>query len=155
MSTPLDFDTLTLTRDIACPPARLFALMTDPSARATWGAPDAESVIEIDHADIRPGGHEIARCGPKGSPHFDTRMDFHVVDAPARLIGTEALTVGGQMLSVALVAMEVAAQGDGSHLTVTLQITSLSGPEVFADYRGGWAGALDNLEHLATGKTDA
>ena len=149
----LDFDTQTITRDIACPPAQLFALMTDAHARATWGAPDAESVIEIDHADIREGGHELARCGPKASPHFGTRMDFHVVDAPHRLIGTEALTVGGQMLSVALVSMEVAASDRGSRLSFTLQIASLSGSDIFADYRGGWSGALDNLERLATSET--
>jgi uncharacterized protein YndB with AHSA1/START domain len=146
---PLDFDTQVITRDIACAPDRLFQLITDPVARASWGAPDAESVVEIDHAEIRPGGHELARCGPKEDPHFGTRMDFHVIAPDEHLIGSETLTVGGQVLSVALVTMEIESYQAGSRLSVTLQITSLAGAEMFEDYRGGWSGALDNLMRLA------
>lgn len=145
----LAFDTITLTRDIGCAPSRLFGLLTDRAARAAWGAPDAESVIEIDHFDMRPGGHEVARCGPKEDPHFGTRTDFHAVEDGRFVVGSESLTVGGEMLSVALVSCEVGARDTGSRLTVTLQIASLSGPEVLEDYRGGWSGALENLARLA------
>lgn len=146
---PLDFDTQVITRDIACTPDKLFRLITDPASRAAWGAPDGECVIEIDHADIRAGGHELARSGPNENPHFETRMDFHVLTPKEHLIGSETLTVGGQTLSVALVAMEIEPWEAGSRLSVTLQIASLAGPEMFQDYRGGWSGALDNLVHLA------
>jgi len=144
-------ETLVLTRDIDCPPARLFHLLTDADARAKWGAPDADSVIEIDHADIKPGGHEVSRCGPKDEPYFDTRTDFHVVTPDSLLLGSETLSVGGEMMSVALISHEVAAKGDGARLAITLQITSLTGPDTFEEYRGGWTGALDNLAALAKG----
>lgn len=151
----LAFDTITLERDIACAPSRLFGLLTDPGARAVWGAPDADSVIEIDHADIRPGGHEVARCGPKENPHFGTRTDFHAIEDGRFVVGSESLTVGGDMLSVALVSCEIGARDIGSHLTVTLQIASLAGPDVLDDYRGGWSGALENLARLAEAETVA
>ena len=54
------FDTLTLTREIGCPPDRLFALMTDRAARAIWSAPSEDVQIEIDECDIREGGREVA-----------------------------------------------------------------------------------------------
>ena len=145
----LHFDRLVLDRDIACSPSRLFHLMTDPGARAEWGKPDDESVIEIDHADIRPGGQERARCGPKDDPHFNTVTDFHALETDTLLLSTEALTVGGTLLSVAQIAQELAATDTGCRLTTTLQIASLAGPDVISEHRGGWSAALDNLAALA------
>ena len=144
-----DFATLTLEREFPCPPDRLFALMTDPAARAVWGAPDADTAIEIDEADIRPGGREVARCGPKEAPEFDTVSLFHVIEPDARLILTETLSLGGGMVSVSLVTADLAAAPAGTGLTVTLQVASLAGPEIAGGYREGWEGALANLARLA------
>lgn len=145
----LAHETHTLSRDIACPPARLFHLLTDGPSRALWNAPDAETKIEIDHADIRPGGHELARCGPASEPHFSTRNDFHLIDESTHLISTESLMVEGQAVSIALITQSVAAIETGARLTVTLQMTSLTGDETFAEYHAGWTGALDNIARLA------
>ena len=145
----MDFDTLIVTRDIACPPARLFALMTDREARQTWGAPDDRTVMRIDAFDLRPGGHELSVCGPAEAPEFQVRMDFHVIDAPSRLIGTETLDLGEGPAAISLVTHEIAAEGAGSRLTVTIQAASLVGPDMMDGYREGWTGALGNLARLA------
>lgn len=70
---------------------RLFALMTDRAARAEWGAPSDDVVIEIDETDIRPGGREVARCGSREAPEFAAVSDFHVV-TPDCLVLTETRT---------------------------------------------------------------
>lgn len=145
----MDFDTLTLTRDIACAPERLFHLMTDRKARETWGAPGEGIAMRIDSFDLRPGGREVSRCGPAEAPDFRVTTDFHIVDAPARLIGTETLDFGAGPVSVSLITQEIAAAQGGSRLTVTLQIASLIGPDMAADYQAGWTGGLDNLTRLA------
>lgn len=149
----MDFETLTLEREIACQPARLFGLLVDPAARAEWGAPDETSVIVVDEADIREGGYETSRCGPHDDPHFNTRSSFHLLRPDTCMINTEMLTVAGELLSVSLITHEVSAHKDGSILTVTLQIASLAGPDMADDYRDGWTASLDNLKHLAEEST--
>jgi len=144
-----DFATLTLTRQMKCPPERLFELMTDRESRQAWGAPSASDAVIIDSFDLRPGGQERARCGPQEAPDYNTITDFHVISAPSLLVSTETLVIGGETMSVSLCTSEVAADGPGSRLTVTLQITSLVGDEMFAEYKGGWTGAMDNLARLA------
>lgn len=144
-----DFATHTLDRPMACAPERLFALVTDRAARARWSAPSEGMVVEIDECDIRPGGRERARCGPKDNPEFTVTADFHVVEAPDRLIFTETLEMGGAILSVCLATMEIAAAAGGSKLTVSLQIASLAGPEVAGEYQAGWSTALASLQRLA------
>ncbi|PIE11493.1 MAG: hypothetical protein CSA72_05120 [Rhodobacterales bacterium] len=143
-----DYDTLTLTREIACTPERLFHVMTDKDLRAQWSAPDDDSVVIIDHFDCRPGGREETRCGPKEAPSFGTIGHFHVV-SPEFLSFTETLMVGGETVSVALCGHEISTSSKGCALKVTLQITSLAGPDLFADYNSGWGSALDKLAGLA------
>lgn len=149
----IEFDTITFSREIACSPEHLFKVMTDRTARETWGAPSDATVIIIDEFDLRPGGQEIARCGPREAPEFRTVTDFHVIDPPSVLISTETLEVGGALVSVSQCTSEITGSQDQSSLKITLQIASLEGSELFADYSTGWSAALDNLARLATRAT--
>jgi uncharacterized protein YndB with AHSA1/START domain len=146
--TMADFETLVLERDIACSPDRLFQVMTDRETRQKWSAPDDASVVIFDEFDFRAGGHEKTRCGPKEAPNFSTTGLFHVV-TPEFFSFTEMLVVGGETMSVSLCGHEISKSKKGSSLRVTLQITSLVGPELFDDYRNGWYAALDSLSALA------
>lgn len=143
-----DYDTQTLERAFSCSAETLFHLITDREHRQKWSAPDEKSVVIIDTFDCRPGGREETRCGPKEAPEFSTIGLFHVVD-PEFLSFTETLIVGGQTLSISLCSHEISARGSGSALKVTLQITSLAGPDLFAEYQDGWSSALDTLATLA------
>lgn len=145
-----DFETVTLERDVACSPERLFQVMTDRELRQKWSAPNDETVVIIDTFECRPGGREETRCGPKEAPEFNTTSLFHVV-TPEFLSCTETLVVGGETISISLCGHEITKSDTGSNLRVTLQITSLVGPDVFNDYRGGWSASLDNLSALASG----
>ncbi|GAA6195951.1 SRPBCC domain-containing protein [Pseudophaeobacter sp.] len=143
-----DYETLTLEREIACAPDRLFHVIIDRDLRQKWAAPNDESVVIIDQYDCRPGGREEIRCGPKDAPEFNTTGLFHVV-TPEFLSFTETLIVGGQMMSISLCSHEISKSDAGSTLRVILQITSLVGADLFNDYRGGWSASLDNLAALA------
>lgn len=145
----VDFGKLTLTRAIGCPPDRLFALLIQAEARAVWGTPSETAVFDILESDPRPGGYELARCGPSEHPEFVARTDFHVIDGPSCLICTETITVEGAPICVSLVTLEIAADGTGSDLTVTIQFASLCGPEMVTDYDTGWSAALDKLVKMA------
>ncbi|WP_226780284.1 SRPBCC domain-containing protein [Oceaniglobus trochenteri] len=144
-----DFETLTLEREIPCSPERLFHLITDRDTRQKWSAPDNDSVLIIDEYDLRPGGHEKIRCGPKDSPDFNTLGQFHVV-TPEFFCLTETLAVGGETMSISLCSHEISATATGSLLRLTLQITSLVGPEMFKDFSNGWSASLANLAALAS-----
>jgi len=145
-----DYETVTLKREIVCAPDRLFHVMTDREHRQKWSAPNDESIVIIDHFDCRPGGREETRCGPKDAPEFNTTSLFHVV-TPEFLSMTETLVIGGQMMSISLCGQEISKSDKGCTLLVTLQITSLVGPDLFKDYHNGWSAALDNLSKLASG----
>ncbi|WP_052071706.1 SRPBCC domain-containing protein [Sphingopyxis sp. MWB1] len=143
-----DYKTLVLERDIACSPENLFRVMTERELRQKWSTPGDDAVVIIDEYDCRPGGHEKTRCGPKEAPEFHTSGNFHVV-TPEFLSFTETLTVGQDLISISLCSHEISPSAKGSALRVTLQITSLAGPELFGDYSNGWSAALDNLAALA------
>lgn len=143
-----DFTTLTLTRQIACAPDRLFTLLTTKAGREAWSAPTDTAVVIIDAFDCRPGGQERARCGPRESPEFETHTTFHRVD-PACLVASETLIIGAEILSTTLCTHDIAARDGGTRLDVTLQIASFAGPELFDDYAQGWNGSLDNIARLA------
>ena len=144
-----EFETVTLERDIACAPERLFHLMTDRESRQKWSAPDDQTTVIIDYFDCRAGGREETRCGPIEAPEFTTVSQFHVVE-PEFLCFTETLVIGGEMMSISLCSHDIAPSDTGSKLRVTLQITSLVGAELFGDYHGGWSAALDALAAMAT-----
>ena len=149
-----DFKTLTLYRQIAATPERVFTLITTRDGRAAWSAPSDTAAVIIDEFDCRPGGTERTRCGPKEAPDFQTHTTFHKVDRDC-MACTENLVIGGQLLSTSLCTHDIAAQDGGTQLTVTLQIASYAGDELFADYAQGWTAALDNLSRLAAETTDA
>lgn len=149
-----DYETVTLERDIACSPERLFHLMTNRASRQKWIAPDDSSQITIDTFDCRAGGREETRCGPKEAPEFNTIGLFHVV-SPEFLCLTETLIVQGETMSISLCSQEISGTSGGSRLRVTLQVTSLAGPELFEEYGAGWSAALDTLSLLASSAGNA
>ncbi|MGR3795811.1 SRPBCC domain-containing protein [Vannielia sp. SX4] len=149
----LTHDTLTLTQSIAAPPARLFPLLTSPEYRAQWAAPTENTRLDILHADIRPGGQELSRCGPADNPEFEVTTDFHHIEAPTLLIFTETIRIEGAPLSAGLCSIEITPEGAGSRLTITAQLASLIGDEMAEGYTQGWTAALANLARLAEKET--
>ena len=125
-------------------PERVFAEYADPVARARWSAPSNDLLI-YDETDFRIGGRDVFRCGPKESPKYygETRY-LHIVPN-TRVISSETIDVDGSRLAIALTTLDFDSKGDGTNLTVTVQVVSLAGPDVIHGYESGNKSALKNL----------
>lgn len=154
---PIHHDTLVFERRIDATPAEVFTAYADRSRREAWSAPSDASEVKIDAVDFRTGGSERGRCGSKGDLRWATEVAYHAVEANRRIVFTEALKEGASILTVALIAFDLQADGErGTKLAVTDQIASFIGPEGVQGHKDGYRQALDNLARcLARGGVDA
>ena len=144
-------ETIEFQRDFLVPPERVFRAFTDIREREIWSAPSDRVEVKIDRSDMRPGGVERARCGPRGNMLWDLTTYYHVIGECAVITFTEVLSERGKTLTAALVTFAFSTlPGDGARLKLTDQITSFVGAEAAAGHRIGYAQALNNLaERLA------
>ncbi|MCU0910537.1 MAG: SRPBCC domain-containing protein [Rhodobacteraceae bacterium] len=147
--TPARFDTLRFTRDISSPPATVWQAWTDPGMRAAWSTNAPGISVSYLESDTRVGGREIALCRSPGDPEMRVETRWLALAAPSRSVSSEAVEAGGAPLSAALVTAEIAADGAGSHLAVTVQIAALAGRDMAADYSAGFGAGLDSLTDMA------
>ena len=133
---------LTVKRDFAASPERVFDAWLDPkdAARFLFATPDGEMLTcEI---DARVGGRAlIVERRPSGDAHH--RMQFQEIDRPTRLVFLFAADPAeeGEWTRVSI---DIAATGSGCRLTLTHEMD----PE-WAAYeeqtRKGWTTILDSL----------
>lgn len=139
-------ETLVFEREFSAPPARLFQAFRDPREREIWSAPDADTEIRIDETDLRTGGRETGRCGPRGDLKWTTKVIYHLVADDRLITFTEELWDGEHVLTVALITFEFAScGGEGTTLRLTDQVTSFVGGGGVSGHREGYTKALDNL----------
>ena len=86
-----------------------------------------------------------ARCGPRDNPYVDVATDWVVMDAPGRLIYAETLSAEGDVLATSFATFELAADGAGTQLRVTIHIANFAGEGMLGEVESGWTHALDNL----------
>jgi len=136
---------LTVSRDIAAPPERVFDAWLDPAIarRFLFATPDGEMLTcEI---DARVGGRAlIVERRPSGDAHH--RLLFEEIDRPRRLVFLFAADPAeeGQWTRVTI---EIAATAPGARLTLTHEMDP-----AWAAYedrtRHGWAMILDTLSDM-------
>ena len=146
-----DTDTYTFSRDLALPPARLWPLLTDADMRAAWGSPDESMTLTTLSTDVRVGGTDHHRCGPEDAPEFEQHTRWYHLDEPSLATYTEVIQAGGMAVGASLVTIAVAERSTGSTVHVTVAASSFVGPEMMAEFEGGWTGAFENLVKLAEG----
>ena len=142
------FATLTFERQVAAPVATLWQVWTAPAARALWSAPSPRVTVEYLEADPRVGGREISLCRVDGQPDIRCDAGWLVMQPGQRSVTYEVISSEGVTQSAALVTANLAANGDGSHLTVTVQLSSLA-EDMAAGYRQGFDAGLANLAGVA------
>lgn len=140
--------TLTFERQVEAPAATLWQAWTAPAARAIWAAPAPEVTVEFIEADTRIGGREVSLCRVTGEPDVRCEVGWLDLQAGARSVNYEVLESGGERLSAALVTARMAAQGEGSLLSVTVQLSNLA-QDMAAGYRAGFGAGLDNMAGVA------
>ncbi len=143
-----DTATFAFNRQYGIAPDRLWGVLTDPKMRERWGAPSDDMVLSVERADLREDGQDRHVCGPKAAPEFVIDTRWYRLDAPHLAVFTETLVVGEERIATSLVTYRVDAANGGSALAVTSCSASRTGPEVPAEFSGGWEGGLANLDRL-------
>ena len=142
------FATLTFTRQVAAPVATLWQVWTAPAARAIWSAPAPSITVDCLEADTRVGGREVSLCRVDGQPDIRCDAGWLVLQPDRRCVSFEVISSEGVSRSAALVTADLAATGDGSRLTVTVQLSSLA-EDMAVGYRQGFDAGLANLAGVA------
>lgn len=140
--------TLTFERWVEAPVQTLWQAWTAPAARVIWAAPVPEVTVEFVEADTRIGGREVSICRVAGEPDVRCEVGWLDLQAGSRSVNYEVLDSGGERLSAALVTARVAEQGEGSLLSVTVQLSNLA-QDMAAGYRAGFGAGLDNMAGVA------
>jgi uncharacterized protein YndB with AHSA1/START domain len=142
------FATLTFERKVAAPVATLYAAWTSPAARAVWASPSPSVTVEFLEADSRVGGREVSLCKVAGEPDIRVEAGWLDLVTEVRTVGYEVVSRERVNLSAALATAEFVADGEGSRITVTVQLSSLA-EDMAQGYRQGFTAGIENLSGVA------
>ena len=141
----LDTKSFDMHRTLPLSPDRLWDVLTDPKLREHWNGPDAQTMLVTETADLRVGGLDRHRFGPADAPEFVVDTRWYDLTQPIRAVFTETLIFGGADAYPSLVTSSLEAAGKGTELSVTVAVSSFTGPETLEEVQHGWNGGLDNL----------
>lgn len=144
-----------MTRNFSIGADKLWHLLTDASEREAWGAPSDDHVLVSDTADLRGGGNEVHRCGPKDDPEYVVHTYWYRLDAPAFACFTETLEFSGMLGATSLVTYDIEGDGEGTTLTVYVTVSSFTGEDMVPDFKEGWTSGLDRLVRYAQAHVSA
>ncbi|MCA2013180.1 SRPBCC domain-containing protein [Cereibacter sphaeroides] len=142
------FATLAFEREFEAPPDTVWRAWTDPTARAIWSAPSPAVTVDYLQADPVAGGEEVSICRAEGRPDIRCDIRWLAMEPVQRSTNTELLYAGDTLLSAALVTTQLAPRGEGTALTLTVQLTSLA-EDMEQGYEQGLGAGLDNLVDVA------
>lgn len=149
MSFEIAHRTFVFERRCEVPAAQVFAAFADPAIRAAWSAPSDGAAFIYDEADFREGGEDRFRCGSKESPQYTGRTTYISIVPDKLVVSSEVVEAGGRKLASSLITTELKADAHATTVTMTVQVTSLSGDDMIAGTEIGYNAALDNLvEHM-------
>ncbi|MBA3318067.1 MAG: SRPBCC domain-containing protein [Gemmatimonadales bacterium] len=134
---------LSVTRRIQAPPAKVFAALTDPAKILRWWGPDAGPTVSAE-ADVRPGGRfSVTFRTEDGSEHTSYGVYREVVP-DEKLVFTWQWR--DEPEGESLVTVVLKAVSGGTELTLTHE--GFRDEEMRDSHREGWMGALDKLQDL-------
>ena len=144
--------TLVLGRTFDVPIARVYGALTEPLERARLGAAGDVFALVLDESDVRIGGRDCFRFGPKGNPRLRGETVYHWIEAPRLIVATETIYAEATCVSIAMVTHELREHAGATDLKITVQHLSLIDDEDLIDEAGARHPALiDNLaRHLGT-----
>jgi len=142
------FATLSFDRKVDAPVSTLWQAWTAPAARAVWSAPSPEVTVEILHSDPQVGGREVSICRGPRPPDIRCEGGWLEMQPGRCSVNYEVISAEGIIQSAALVTADFAAEGEGSRIAVTVQLSSLA-EDMEEGYRQGFGGGLDNLRGVA------
>ena len=140
---------VSLRRQFAASPERLFQAWTDPDILAQWWGPPGSQVnfVEI---DLREGGqYRIGITQPNGAVYFVYGI-YKIVKPPQKLAFTwrweqPEMDVGNSLVTI---SFEAQTQTDNIATEVILTHTQLPNETARSAHREGWIGILENLSNF-------
>jgi uncharacterized protein YndB with AHSA1/START domain len=138
-------DTLVFERVFTVPPARVYSAYADVDQRARWSAPSESAGVVYSSSDFRIGGEDRFRCGDKHDLRYVGVLRYEDLVDNERIVYCERIATDAVPLAVSLVTWELSANGVGTRLRVTAQVTSFVGADMIDGTRAGTNAALDNL----------
>jgi len=133
---------LTLTREYAAPPERVWQAWTDAKALKQWWAPSKDEPCSLAEVDVRVGGRfRICFGGADGNEHECAGVYKEVVK-PRKLVFTWSWPRTTPE-RVSLVTILFNAKGRGTE--VVFRHEGLFNEKVRDDHRQGWSGLLEGL----------
>lgn len=140
MTVPAELLTLTLEREYAATPERLFRAWTDPDELAGWFSPNPDLAVVAD-VELRVGGRFRVAMGP----HVVGGI-YREIEAPHRLAFTWRWeTEEGAEETVVVVRFEPLAAG---RTRLILRHERLPNEDERSGHEQGWRPTLDRLEAL-------
>ena len=142
---------LSIVREIAAPPERVFEALTRPDDIVRWFGPSADIVVDVADVDLVIGGRwRIAMRTPDGESHGISGC-FVEIDRPRRLAMTWAWQ--SKPDAVTLVEYELSAKPVGGRAGTRLVLihSGFTAEPVRDRHEQGWQGTLSRLAGLLEG----
>jgi uncharacterized protein YndB with AHSA1/START domain len=137
-------DTLTFAQPVRARLSVVWAAFADSTQRAIWGVPVGEAQV-YDESNFRVGGRDRYRCGPPQTLEFHGAVDYVHIIPESLIVHTDTVTVGDQILAVALLTWEFEGADDTTVIRLTDQVTSFVGTDMIDGHRNGQTKALEQL----------
>jgi uncharacterized protein YndB with AHSA1/START domain len=138
-------DTVVVRRLYDAAAGRVYRAWTDPVLLEQWYVPgDAQWPAKMVAHDFRVGGEKRITFGPPGETFVE---DCHYVDIvpERRICYAMSIARGSVRITVSMVTVEFAPQGNRCEVRVTDQMAMLDGGDTAADRERGWGETLDKL----------
>ncbi|MDB5643066.1 MAG: polyketide cyclase [Hyphomicrobiales bacterium] len=138
--------TFRLERTYDAAPARVWAALTDPVAKAKWFGGPAENWTSLERQmDVRPGGTERAKGAWTSGVVSCFDAIYHDVIENERLVYAYEMHIDDRKISVSLATMELKPADAGTRLVVTEQGAFLDGYDDAGSREHGTGFLLDML----------
>jgi uncharacterized protein YndB with AHSA1/START domain len=140
------YTTFTIERSYPVVPARVFAALSDPEAKARWAdSPDVEPAPGATEFDFRVGGRERFACREPGGPTYRYDALYYDIVPDQRIVYCYEMYEADARISVSVATIELAKDAVGTKLTYTEQGAFLDGLAQAEDRKQGTEEQFDGL----------
>jgi uncharacterized protein YndB with AHSA1/START domain len=139
--------TFRIERNLAAPPARVYAAFSDEEAKSRWfaGTPGEWTLLERSF-DFRVGGEERLRGRWKSGMVSDFHARYWEILPEQRIVYAYEMHLLDKRISVSLATIELFPQGAGTRLVITEQGAFLNGYDDAGSREQGTNFLMDALE---------
>ena len=146
----IDKPSLTLTREYAAPPERIWRAWTDAKALSEWWGPEPGGAVSVAELDVRVGGRfRICFGGADGNAH-ECAGTYQEVARPSKLVFTWSWPRTTPQRE-SLVTILFKAKGRGTELVFRHE--RFFDEKARDDHKRGWTGLLEGLERYLAGES--